>query len=355
MLWDSEKMAEVEVDAKTYAFYNQATKADAASASGNIDPRIAPARRMLPMIKHISQGYFCQHRAMNSEALRVFNRCFSVCISCATSQHNTYFVSPTVAVATADPNEPGHLDRRVLPLRQDEYTVRLNKIELDFKDKCFSTNALTRGAPVGTRWDSIVDASLAAITRFGWTPIPQEGGLHHMLDGGAALGGLSIEALETPVHLSADEIENELMMGTPEFTGAIGTFPTFARSQNYYLNEVIPDLVNPALSRHAHSKNDGFLRVIELREKTKKKLKMTFEGGLDTLRVGDVLPHVVMRIEAGRTPPPQQLRESELLTLLDAHRVGAEVRSGRRAGRHGPASPLFAKRPATTPIRPAIP
>ena len=48
-----------------------------------------------------------------------------------------------------------------------------------------------------------------------------------------------------------DEIENELMMGTPEFTGAIGTFPTFARSQNYYLNEVIPDLVNPALSRHA--------------------------------------------------------------------------------------------------------
>ena len=283
VLWDSQKMAEVEVDAKTYAFYNQATKADAASASGNIDPRIAPARRMLPMIKHISQGYFCQHRAMNSEALRVFNRCFSVCISCATSQHNTYFVSPTVAVATADPNEPGHLDRRVLPLRQDEYTVRLNKIELDFKDKCFSTNALTRGAPVGTRWDSIVDASLAAITRFGWTPIPQEGGLHHMLDGGAALGGLSIEALETPVHLSADEIENELMMGTPEFTGAIGTFPTFARSQNYYLNEVIPDLVNPALSRHAHSKNDGFLRVIELREKTKKKLKMTFEGGLDTL------------------------------------------------------------------------
>ena len=94
-------------------------------------------------------------------------------------------------------------------------------------------------------------------------------------------GGLTIEQLETPVNVSADEIENELMMGTPDFIGTIGTFPAFARAQQYYLQQVAPNAENPALSKHPYSKNDDYLKVLQARAKTKP--KMSFDDGLDSL------------------------------------------------------------------------
>ena len=45
---------------------------------------------------------------------------------------------------------------------------------------------------------------------------------------------------------------------------------------------------------------------------------------LDRLRVGDVLRNVAMRVVEGRTTPPQPLRESEVITLMDAHGCGSD-------------------------------
>jgi len=96
----------------------------AASGVTNVDPRVGPQRAQLPVIKHLCQGYFCQHRAMNSDAIKVFNRCFSVCMNCAMSQHQAYAVSPANATDERDPDEPGAIERRALPLRQSEYIKR---------------------------------------------------------------------------------------------------------------------------------------------------------------------------------------------------------------------------------------
>ena len=48
---------------------------------------------------------------MNTEALHLFNRCFSVCMDCAMSQHQTYSVDPASSVSVFDPDEPGALER----------------------------------------------------------------------------------------------------------------------------------------------------------------------------------------------------------------------------------------------------
>jgi hypothetical protein len=90
---------------------------------------------------------------MNTEALHLFNRCFSVCMDCAMSQHQTYSVDPASSVSVFDPDEPGALERQVLPFRQAEFTLRMDKIQLDFADKCFTTGAAAGGKcrPPGLR------------------------------------------------------------------------------------------------------------------------------------------------------------------------------------------------------------
>ena len=81
-MWDSEKMSETATEAENFKFplATAGTKATPADVTTCIDPRIQPMRSELPMVKHLCQGYFCHHRAMNGEALKLFNRCFSVCM-----------------------------------------------------------------------------------------------------------------------------------------------------------------------------------------------------------------------------------------------------------------------------------
>ncbi|KAL1521924.1 hypothetical protein AB1Y20_021572 [Prymnesium parvum] len=288
ILWDQYNQKEKKVSSE----YNPSrvrSKATLEMAMSNCDPGLAPARDCLPVMKRVCQGYFCHHREMNGEALKLFNRCFSVCMECAMEQHLTYTPSSSDAIDEPDVELRGDLMRPRLRLRQPDYAQRLVRIEEDFKTKCFTAEALKRGAPAGTPWYVLADAALALVgtvpTQFA-APLERVGGSGEAVRVGAldTVGGLSIQALETPLELDADELTNELAIGQPQFVGTIGTFPAFARSQCYYFQEFVPNESDPARSRHPFSKGDGYLEVVQAREKKEnKRAANSFSGALDVL------------------------------------------------------------------------
>ena len=274
VLWDNFNRKEIVLDFKA-AKVSWAKKMGkpvdpTAHCHEHIDPRMAPGRDVFPVVKTLCQGYFCQHRAMHSEALKYLNRCFSVCVDCAMANHEVFPMPSETAVHTADPAEPGDLGRSHIQLVWDDYAGRLDKIEAEFKDKCFSTEVLKRGAPVGTQWNSVVEAGLAAISDslkgvfkdVRLAPIQRKGYSHVPMSETELVGGLTIEQLETPIELSPLEEENELKFGTPQFTGTIGTFPAFARSQQYFFHEV-----DPENRKHPYSTNTRYEAIVKERAK----------------------------------------------------------------------------------------
>lgn len=58
-----------------------------------------------------------------------------------------------------------------------------------------------------------------------------------------------------------------------------------SRSQNYYLNQTIPNMANPEASLHVHSKNASYEQVLAMRKawSKKKSKKENFETALKTL------------------------------------------------------------------------
>ena len=155
---------------------------DPGSIRSNVNPRVRPANERVMVIKNICQGYFCHHREMNSTALRLHNRCFSVCMECAVSKRMTYPAAadraPDMQVHMPAADEPGYLMRHHVMLSKEAYTMRLEKINKDFLERAFIKATLERGAPSVSKWETIVDAALVSISGSEMALIPREGGAH---------------------------------------------------------------------------------------------------------------------------------------------------------------------------------